>query len=176
MHYFKRNIGDYHKKAGRLTMLQHGAYTLLMDACYDRERFPTLEDAIDWCWASSDEEIAAVKFVLGKFFVLENVRYGNPSIAADVAAWHARGWIPADPRIAQARPPIDEWKATRVRIFLRDDYTCAYCQQRGGELECDHIYPVSRGGTNEDDNLTTACKQCNRSKGSMTVQEWEVAA
>jgi len=29
MHYFKRNIGDYHKKAGRLSMLEHGAYTLL---------------------------------------------------------------------------------------------------------------------------------------------------
>jgi len=51
MHYFKRNIGDYHKKAGRLSMLEHGAYTLLMDACYDRERFPTMDEAIDWCWA-----------------------------------------------------------------------------------------------------------------------------
>ena len=39
MHYFKFNIGDYHKKAGRLSMLQHGAYTLLIHACYDREKF-----------------------------------------------------------------------------------------------------------------------------------------
>ena len=68
MHYYKRNIGDYNKKAGRLTMLQHGAYTLLLDACYDRERFPTLDEAIDWTWASSEEEIAAVKFVIHKFF------------------------------------------------------------------------------------------------------------
>ena len=37
MHYYKRNIGDYHKKAGRLSMIEHGAYTLLIDACYDRE-------------------------------------------------------------------------------------------------------------------------------------------
>ena len=57
MHYYKRNIGDYAKKAGRLTMLQHGAYTLLIDSCYDREKFPTLEDAIEWTWASSDDEI-----------------------------------------------------------------------------------------------------------------------
>lgn len=68
MHYYKRNIGDYHKKAGRLTMLQHGAYTLLMDACYDREKFPTKEDAIEWLWANSPEEIAAIDFVLMKFF------------------------------------------------------------------------------------------------------------
>ena len=68
MHYYKRNIGDYHKKAGRLTMLQHGAYTLLMDACYDREKFPTKEDAIEWLWANTPEEIAAIDFVLKKFF------------------------------------------------------------------------------------------------------------
>lgn len=90
MHYFKRNIGDYHKKAGRLTMTEHGAYTLLMDACYDRERFPTEEEAIDWCWARSEEEVAAVKFVLSKFFVLEDGRYVQQRIADEVAAYHAR--------------------------------------------------------------------------------------
>ena len=60
MHYYKKNIGDYHKKAGRLSMLEHGAYTLLLDACYDRERFPTLEDAMDWTWARTEEEMAAL--------------------------------------------------------------------------------------------------------------------
>lgn len=70
MHYYKKNIGDYYKKTGRLSMLEHGAYTLLIDACYDRERFPTLDDALDWTWARSDEEVAAVKYVLGKFFDL----------------------------------------------------------------------------------------------------------
>ena len=68
MHYYERNIGDYHRKAGRLNILQHGVYNLLIDACYDRETFPTLEEAIDWVWAASPEEIEAVKFVLKKFF------------------------------------------------------------------------------------------------------------
>ena len=67
VHYYKRNIGDYHKKAGRLSILEHGAYTLLMDACYDREQFPTYDEAIDWTWASSNEEIEAVEFVLPPF-------------------------------------------------------------------------------------------------------------
>ena len=70
MHYYKRNLGDYAKKAGRLSMLQHGSYTLLLDSCYDREQFPTLEQAIEWTWAASTEEIEALKFVLSKFFVL----------------------------------------------------------------------------------------------------------
>ena len=71
MHYYKRNIGDYAKKAGRLSMLQHGSYTLLIDACYDRERFPTLEEAINWTWASTDAEIDAVKFILSRFFKID---------------------------------------------------------------------------------------------------------
>jgi len=71
MHYYKRNLGDYAKKAGRLTMLQHGAYTLLIDSCYDRELFPTLDQALEWTWASTEAEVEAVKFVLSRFFVLD---------------------------------------------------------------------------------------------------------
>lgn len=89
MHYYKRNIGDYAKKAGRLSMLQHGAYTLLIDACYDREQFPTIEEAIDWTWASSSAEVEAVEFVLGKFFTLQDGRYIQNRINEDVAAYHA---------------------------------------------------------------------------------------
>ncbi|WP_306108889.1 YdaU family protein [Pseudomonas sp. ANT_J12] len=89
MHYFKRNIGDYHKKAGRLTMLEHGAYTLLLDACYDRERFPTMEEAIDWCWARSKEEIGAVELVLRKFFDLIDGRYVQLRIQDEIDAYHA---------------------------------------------------------------------------------------
>lgn len=90
MNFFKRHIGDYHKKAGRLTMLEHGAYTLLMDACYDRERFPTKEEALDWCWARSAEETAAVEFVLSKFFTLEDGVYKQARIQEEIDAYHAQ--------------------------------------------------------------------------------------
>lgn len=72
MHYYKRHLGDYAKKAGRLSMLQHGAYNLLIDACYDREQFPTTDEAIDWVWASTEAEVEAVHFVLRKFFTQNN--------------------------------------------------------------------------------------------------------
>lgn len=90
MHYYERNIGDYYRKAGRLNILQHGVYTLLIDACYDREKFPTLEEAIDWVWAESDEEIEAVKFVLRKFFKLnEDGQYVQNHIEEDLTAYKA---------------------------------------------------------------------------------------
>lgn len=93
MHYFKRNIGEYHKKAGKLSMLEHGAYTLLIDACYDREKFPTLEEAIDWTWARTAEEIAAVEFVLRKFFTLEDGVYIQNRIREEIDQYHANALI-----------------------------------------------------------------------------------
>ena len=101
MHYYKKSIGDYHKKAGRLSLLQHGAYTLLMDACYDRERFPTEVEAIDWLWASSSEEIEAIRFVLAKFFVLEGDKYIQPRIEREIEDYQAKA--KTNQRIARDR-------------------------------------------------------------------------
>lgn len=90
MHYYKRNLGDYAKKAGRLSILQHGVYNLLIDACYDREKFPTLEEAIDWVWAGSTEEIEAVEFVLRKFFTMENGVYIQDRIRQELDEYYAK--------------------------------------------------------------------------------------
>lgn len=102
MHYYKRNLGDYAKKAGRLSMLEHGAYTLLMDAIYDRETFPTLEDALDWTWARDDAEVAAVKFVLSKFFELqEDGRYVQNRIQEELDSYKSKA--ETNTRIAKER-------------------------------------------------------------------------
>lgn len=112
MHYFKRNIGDYHKKAGRLSMLEHGAYTLLIDSCYDRERFPTDSEAIDWCWARTDEELAAVRFVLAKFFVLDGERYVQDRISEEIAAYKDRSL--KNKEIAENREKVRKTKRAQV--------------------------------------------------------------
>ena len=111
MHYYKRNLGDYAKKCGRLTMLQHGAYTLLIDSCYDREQFPTLEEAIDWCWASTTEEIEAVTFVLRKFFTLEGDVYVQNRIKDEVAEYQLKA--ETNKRIANERETNRKLKSTK---------------------------------------------------------------
>ena len=70
------------------------------------------------------------------------------------------------------RPAAAEWAETRSRIFKRDKFTCTYCGEVGKRLECDHVVPVSRGGSSDDNNLTTACKPCNRSKAGKLLSEW----
>lgn len=70
------------------------------------------------------------------------------------------------------RLPWNEWKVTRQRIFERDGFTCTYCGSTATNLECDHIQPISRGGSNDDYNLTTACTSCNRKKHNKLLGEW----
>ncbi len=111
MHYYKRNIGDYAKKCGRLSMLQHGAYTLLIDACYDREQFPTLEQALEWTWASTEAEIEAVKFVLARFFTLDaDGQYVQHRILAELLDYHEKSNI--NKRIAEQRETNRRMKST----------------------------------------------------------------
>ena len=54
-----------------------------------------------------------------------------------------------------------------MRVMRRDRFTCTYCGKNGSEVELhvDHIIPLARGGSNHIANLTTACRQCNQSKG-----------
>lgn len=66
-----------------------------------------------------------------------------------------------------SRTPVS--KKTRFDVFKRDQFQCAYCGAHPSEtvlLEVDHIHPVAEGGTNDIDNLVTACWDCNRGKGS----------
>lgn len=72
------------------------------------------------------------------------------------------------------RPVQSEWARIRTTVFERDDFTCRYCGERGGRLECDHVVPVSRGGSHDFDNLATACFGCNRSKRDKMLAEWTV--
>lgn len=69
------------------------------------------------------------------------------------------------------RRPRPRVKLTRKEIFLRDNHTCQYCGQHGGDLTVDHIVPRSRNGEHSWQNVVTACRACNHRKGGKTLQE-----
>lgn len=75
MHYYKRHIGDYAKKAGHLSVLEHGVYTLLLDAYYDREQPPTRAEAVRIARCRTPDEQAALDAVLADFFHEVDGRY-----------------------------------------------------------------------------------------------------
>ncbi|MGW1626249.1 HNH endonuclease [Streptomyces sp. NPDC002172] len=45
---------------------------------------------------------------------------------------------------------------------------CSICYSRPATT-ADHIFPLSRGGTNDIENLRPACGPCNFSRGNRTV-------
>ena len=70
MNYYEHHLGDYAKDAGHLSMIEHGAFRLLLDAYYIREA-PLPVDIKDCCKlarAISKPERDAVAYVLREFF------------------------------------------------------------------------------------------------------------
>lgn len=57
-------------------------------------------------------------------------------------------------------------KKIRFEVFKRDGFKCGYCGQSPPTvtLEVDHINTKSMGGTDDINNLITACFDCNRGK------------
>lgn len=57
----------------------------------------------------------------------------------------------------------------RHQVRQRANFACEYCGASetnvGGELTIDHYQPVSKGGTDQSDNLIYACPRCNEYKG-----------
>lgn len=58
------------------------------------------------------------------------------------------------------------WQAIRFGVLNRDDFTCQYCGRKAPdvELHIDHKVPRSKGGSNNENNLVTACSDCNWGK------------
>lgn len=68
--------------------------------------------------------------------------------------WQGMNWIRQEKRLA---------------VYLRDSLACAWCGfslEEGAQLTLDHLKPHSKGGSNHESNLVTACKRCNDSRGA----------
>ena len=70
MNYYERHLGDYARDTAHLSMLEHGAYTLLLDRCYTTEQGIPSDQAHRVARARTKDEKHAVDTVLEEFFDL----------------------------------------------------------------------------------------------------------
>ena len=70
MNYYERHLGDYAKDTAHLTMIEHGAYSLLLDRYYSTEQGIPNDQAHRVARARTREEKQAVDSVLSEFFTL----------------------------------------------------------------------------------------------------------
>ena len=55
-----------------------------------------------------------------------------------------------------------------IRVVRRDNNQCQECGKlvKDNEIEFDHIIPVSKGGSSEEQNIRLTCMDCNRKKSN----------
>jgi len=76
--------------------------------------------------------------------------------------------VPAVIMLNEYWQPKNRVRFNRRWVFLRDNYTCQYCNEELTPRQCtiDHVVPVSKGGKTTWHNVVTACYGCNNSKGN----------
>jgi uncharacterized protein YdaU (DUF1376 family) len=92
LNYYNRHIGDYAAATRHLSILEHGAYTMLLDVYYTTEQ-PLPVDvklAARKAGARSKEDIAAVEVVLSEFFTLAADGWRHARCDAEIAAYQAK--------------------------------------------------------------------------------------
>jgi uncharacterized protein YdaU (DUF1376 family) len=91
MNYYQRYIGDYMRDAGHLSMLEHGAYTQLLDFFYATEKpIPNNEDKYQIIGARTKQEKAATDKVLSNFFVLKKTGWVNKRAQQEMKKMRAK--------------------------------------------------------------------------------------
>lgn len=70
-------------------------------------------------------------------------------------------------------------KTTRIieqgiswRVYKRDEYKCRYCGKDGIPMTVDHLILWEEGGPSIEENLVTACRKCNKTRGNTSYAKW----
>jgi uncharacterized protein YdaU (DUF1376 family) len=165
------DLGWYASHTMFLSTLEHGAYILLIATYWQIGSLPDDDAMLARATRLSLHRWRKIRPAISSLFEPGWKHQYLDDLKAKCESGYDRRMAALKANDAR-RPPPTEWSVTRQRIFLRDDFTCTYCGNRGGELHCDHVVPIARDGTNADDNLTTACVDCNMSKGARLLSEW----
>ena len=69
---------------------------------------------------------------------------------------------------------VAQWQPSsslRQEVYAADGHQCVYCGSPD-DLTIDHKVPEMHGGTNDRENLHTACRKCNAKKRDLTHDEF----
>jgi hypothetical protein len=78
------------------------------------------------------------------------------------------------PKIFQRKVRYEISGAVQQKVWAADNFSCQYCGGKLGHvfMTVDHLMPLELGGANDITNFVTACKPCNKAKGSQEPREW----
>lgn len=100
----------------------------------------------------------------------------------DVLEWYddwivrSPSWETRVPAVVMLRTFLQRKAGVRFskgNVYLRDQYQCLYCGTgvNNSNATMDHVYPISKGGKTNWENIVTACSPCNTRKAHHTVMK-----
>lgn len=57
-------------------------------------------------------------------------------------------------------------------VYRRDGYACRYCGKDDVPLTVDHLVLWEEGGPSTEENMLSACKKCNKTRGNTQYPDW----
>lgn len=116
VNYYERHLGDYARDAGHLSMLEHGAYSLLLDRLYTTEQGIPADQAHRICRVRTKDERAAVDAVLAEFFHLKDGAYINGRAMREIAKAQTKIKAARENGKAGGRPKRTKEKPTGLEL------------------------------------------------------------
>jgi 5-methylcytosine-specific restriction endonuclease McrA len=140
---------------------------LVLNADYTPLAVISWKRAISWLYRSQEESKMGIEII--DFYRDDHIIGAN-------GKYHP---IPAVVKTKKFfRMKNSKVKFSRKNIFIRDDFTCQYCGQKGTfeELTYDHVIPKSKWDSDKKSpttwtNIVTACKRCNIMKDDRTPKQ-----
>lgn len=135
---------------------------------YRKPRFNNRRRPVGWLAPSLRARVEQTTNVVKKLALLLPVR----AISYENAKFDTQ--LLQNPEIGGIEYQQGELFGYEVREYLLEKWgrKCAYCGKTCVPLEIEHIVPKCRGGTDRVSNLTLACHECNREKGTLTAAEF----
>ena len=168
---------------------EQGVFCTSYQSLSDELLFTKRQVAENVKWLQSKEFIAAKASTAGKLII--NLELGAIfRISLDTAPPEDQEEFAAIESIQTAKPSREKskrctrpkiGKSKRQKIFEKSGWICHYCKKAltpaSGESPCvDHRMPLSRGGSNDFDNLVAACCNCNAKKSDKYTESEFLAA
>jgi hypothetical protein len=148
------HIETYMADTLHLSATEHGAYLLLIMRYWKDGGLPDDEGMIRRYARMSVEQWSESRGRLLSFFQADESGYAAFERAQGLDRKRA---IP---------------RRVRAAVYERDGHKCSYCGTEDGPFQIDHVFPWSRGGRHELENLCVACVPCNALKGALTGDEF----
>lgn len=126
MNYYQHHIGDFNNATRHLSLVERAIYRDLLDMYYDTEKpidASNLERLARRLQCTTEDQTAALKYVLDEFFTLEDGVYINNRCEREIAEYHGKRKQASDAGKASAKKRAEKKQRNSDGGSSNDDHS-----------------------------------------------------